>query len=375
MPRLNLTKRAVAKLVAPHPDGKQTVYWDDELRGFGVQCSGKTNQKHFIAQRDLPGEKPRRVTIGAVNTLTLNVARDRAANVLDDLRRGIDPKRKAPTFTLQAALDDYIAARPNLRPASISLYRQVERVLAPWLNRDLKAITPEMVEDRHRAIAKEIGTATANLAMRVLRIVWNFAADRTTLPPNPVLRLRRQWYDEPRRTRMVQPEELPAFYAAVCALPNPTARDYILLMLFTGMRKGEAAALRWEHVDPAQKIIRVPAELTKAKRKLEIPMSAFVHDLLVRRRAIGSVSVFIFPGPGKAGHITSALNGLAMVAEATGIYVSAHDLRRTYASVAESADISWLVMKTLITLRAETSPQVTCRFLSTGSGSRCSALR
>ena len=133
MPRLNLTKRAVAKLVAPHRDGKQTVYWDDELRGFGVQCSGKTNQKHFIAQRDLPGGKPRRVTIGAVNTLTLNVARDRAANVLDDLRRGIDPKHKAPTFTLQAALDNYIAARPNLRPASISLYRQVERVLAPWL--------------------------------------------------------------------------------------------------------------------------------------------------------------------------------------------------------------------------------------------------
>jgi integrase len=120
-------------------------------------------------------------------------------------------------------------------------------------------------------------------------------------------------------------------------------------MLFTGMRKGEAAALCWEHVDLTQKVIRVPAELTKAKRKLEIPMSALVHDLLVRRRAIGSVSKFIFPGPGKAtGHITSALNGLAMVAEATGIYVSAHDLRRTFASVAESADISWLVMKTLL---------------------------
>jgi integrase len=40
-------------------------------------------------------------------------------------------------------------------------------------------------------------------------------------------------------------------------------------MLFTGMRKGEAAALCWEHVDLTQKVIRVPAELTKAKRKLE----------------------------------------------------------------------------------------------------------
>ncbi|MDO8396408.1 MAG: tyrosine-type recombinase/integrase [Bradyrhizobium sp.] len=348
MPTFNLTQKAVAKLPAPHPNGKQTIYWCDELRGFGVQCSGKTNQRLYIAQRDLPGGKARRVTIGPVSGLALNVARQRAENVLDDLRRGVDPKYKAPTFTLQTALNNYITARPNLALASIAHYRQIERVLEAWLNRDLKEITPEMVENRHRAIAKEIGTATANVNMRTLRIVWNFAADRTTLPSNPVLRLRRQWYAEPRRTRMVQTEELPAFYSAVMALPNPTARDYVLLMLFTGMRRGEAAALCWSHVDLTQKILRVPAELTKAKRKLEIPMSDFVHDLLVKRRALGSVSDFLFPGPGATKHITSADNALAMVADATGIQVSAHDLRRTYASVAESADLSWLVMKTLL---------------------------
>ena len=49
MPSLNLTQKAITKLRAPHPDRKQTVYWDEELRGFGVQCSGKTNQKTFIA--------------------------------------------------------------------------------------------------------------------------------------------------------------------------------------------------------------------------------------------------------------------------------------------------------------------------------------
>lgn len=59
MPRLNLTQRAIAKLPAPHPDGKQTLYWDEELRGFGVQCSGKTNQKLFIAQRDVGGRTRR----------------------------------------------------------------------------------------------------------------------------------------------------------------------------------------------------------------------------------------------------------------------------------------------------------------------------
>jgi integrase len=119
-------------------------------------------------------------------------------------------------------------------------------------------------------------------------------------------------------------------------------------MLHTGMRRGEAAALRWADVDLVQKIIRVPAETTKAKRRLEFPMSTFVYDLLVARRAIGSVGDFIFPGPGATKHITSALNALAIVDEETDIRVSAHDLRRTFASVAESVDISWLVMKALL---------------------------
>ena len=55
MPTMHLTQRAIAKLAAPHPDAKQTIYWCDELHGFGVQCSGKTNQKLFIAQRDVAG--------------------------------------------------------------------------------------------------------------------------------------------------------------------------------------------------------------------------------------------------------------------------------------------------------------------------------
>ena len=42
-----------------------------------------------------------------------------------------------------------------------------------------------MVDRKHKELAKEIGPSTANLAMRVLRIVWNYAADRSTLPECP----------------------------------------------------------------------------------------------------------------------------------------------------------------------------------------------
>lgn len=355
MPQIRLTEKSIDKLKAPDPSGRQVLHWDSELRGFAVLCSGKSNSKTYIAQRDLPSGKTRRVTVGAVNEISLEVARERAANTLDDIRRGIDPKeKKAVDATLRSTLDSYLGARKDLRPASIKAYRTgVERYLEAWLDWPLRDITSEMVEERHRAIAAEIGkgerykgTTTANCAMRALRVVWNFAADRTPdLPPNPVRRLRRQWYEEPRRERMVRAEELPKFYEAVCALPNPVARDHLLLMLFTGLRLSESASLRWDDIDLTQRVIRLPATRTKAKRKLDLPMSDFIRDLFVARRALGDAT-FVFPGP--AGHITDASFPLNAVAETTGIKVSAHDLRRTFITVAESADISPLALKALV---------------------------
>jgi integrase len=162
-----------------------------------------------------------------------------------------------------------------------------------------------------------------------------------------VRRLRRQWYPEPRRERVVRSEELPKFYEAVCALPNQIARDHLLLMLFTGLRLSESASLRWEDIDLIQRIIKLPAISTKAKRALSLPMSDFVRDLLVARRAIGNAG-FVFPAPGKAGHIVDPSFSLKAVAEASGIKVSAHDLRRTYVTVAESMDISPMAIKALV---------------------------
>src|SRR5262245_52002692 len=307
MPRLKLTEKAIAKLKAPDPSGRQILHWDNELRGFAVLCSGVSNSRTYVVQRDLPNGRARRVTVGAVNEISLTVARARAADMLDDLRRGHDPKTsKKNAITLRATLEAYFAARKDLRPASIKGYRTVtEKYLTNWLDQPLRNINSEMVENRHRAIVAEIGrggrykgTTAANFAMRALRVLWNFQAERLLdLPPNPV-RLRRQWYAEPRRERIVPTDQLAKFYQAVCALANPVARDYLLFVLFTGLRRSEARSLRWEDIDLSERIIRVPAARTKSGRKLNLPMSDFVRDLLVARRALGNAG-FVFPGPGK----------------------------------------------------------------------------
>jgi integrase len=128
------------------------------------------------------------------------------------------------------------------------------------------------------------GAATANGVFRVLRALWNFAADRDdTLGRNPVGRLKDQWYPVPKREGLVKGDQLADFYRAIDALPNEVTKDYLLLLLFTGMRRGEAASLRWEDVDFGLRVIRLPAKRTKSGRKLDLPMTDFVHGLLVAR--------------------------------------------------------------------------------------------
>jgi hypothetical protein len=217
MPVVKLTVKSVEKLVAPDPSGKQVVHWDSELKGFGVLCSGVSNAKTFIAQRSLPGGKTRRVTVGAVNEITLDVARERAADTLDALRRGADPKQKKENPTLKQTMEGYFASRKDLRPATVRVYRTcVESYLKPWLDLPMRLVTRDMVEERHRAIASEVanekfnrrGQSAANLAMRVFRTLYNFLADRVPdLPPNPVRRMSRRWFAERRREKIVRSEE------------------------------------------------------------------------------------------------------------------------------------------------------------------------
>jgi integrase len=383
---IKLTKRVIDGLPAPDPSGKQRLVWDAELKGFGLLVSGVTSAKTYIAQRKLPGGLTRRVTVGSVAEIDLNRARAMAADLLNDMRHGRDPKaarRSAAQWTLRRGLEDYLKANKRIVEKTRQGYRSaVEGYLKDWLDLPLGQITPDMVEARHRKIQEGVeasrreaarkaereaiqpkhwnsspGSSTANGVMRALRAVWNHVAERAPdLPPtNPVRRLRRQWYAEPRRERMVSSDDLPRFYAAVDALgkgelrvQNRTASDFLKAALFTGLRRGELTGLRWDEVDFAARVIRLPAKRMKAGRRLDLPMSSFVRDLLVARRALGDDGPFVFAADSRSGHLEEPRAGLDPVAEATGIRVSCHDLRRVFITVAEETDISVMALKALV---------------------------
>jgi integrase len=132
------------------------------------------------------------------------------------------------------------------------------------------------------------------------------------------------------------------------SLENEIARDYLLLLLFTGLRRNEAARLRWDpEVDLRLGVIRMPARHTKNTRKLDLPMTDVVRGLFDKRDK--DTSGWVFPaGRARSGHIEEPRFALRMVKDMTGIDITPHDLRRTYVTVAESTDISPLALKALV---------------------------
>ncbi len=348
------------KAIAP-TNKDQIFYRDDQLKGFALRVTSK-GVKSFVVEKSI-GNKIRRITLGKYGALTVEQARKEAQKLLGQIAVGIDPLAERRTaklreVTLQEVMSDYLKVRKSLKPKTIYDYNRVLNIaFAIWKNQPLISITKDKVAKLHEKLGKENGEAYANLAMRVLRALFNFAAGqyedsqgRSLITDNPVKRLSqtRAWYRVERRQSFIKSHQLASWYAAVQNLQNKTLRDYLLLILFTGLRRQEAAKLTWEQVDLKSKTLTIID--TKNHQPHTLPLSDYLYTLLLSRQQ-NTTSNYVFSGTGEDGHIIEPRKQMAKVIEATGIQFTVHDLRRTFITVAESLDIATYALKRLLNHR------------------------
>jgi integrase len=161
---------------------------------------------------------------------------------------------------------------------------------------------------------------------------------------NPVKRLSqtRAWYRIERRQTFIQAHELAPWYQGVQELDNKTLQDYLLLIIFTGLRRQEAAKLRWEQVNLKAKTFTITD--TKNREAHTLPLSDFLYELLNNRKK-DSNSEYVFSGTGIGGYIIEPRRQMAKVISKSGISFTVHDLRRTFITIAESLDIPAYALK------------------------------
>lgn len=355
--QMKITKSTVDK-IKPPSDKAQTFYRDDILKGFALRITAN-GIKSFVVEK-LINHKVRRITLGRYGELTVEQARKEAQKILGKIATGIDPiaekqQLKAQAVTLLEVFEDYLKTRKALKPKTIYDYNRVmNQSFKDWQKKPLLDITKDKIAKQHSYLGKEHGEAYANLAMRLLRALFNFAAGQyedckghSLVTENPVKRLSqtRAWYRIERRQTYIKPHQLAEWYQGVTKLENTTLRDYLLFILFTGLRRQEAAKLQWEQVDLKAKMIKIVD--TKNHQDHILPISDYLCQLLMNRKP-RAINDYVFPGTGKGGYIVEPRKQMAKVTKETGISFTVHDLRRSFITIAESLDISAYAVKRLI---------------------------
>jgi integrase len=362
MPKLKLTKSGVDKLpyfqiLPDYPKKNQELFWDTELAGFGLRVTRAS--KTYIVEKRV-NRRTVRARIGRHNQIPTDKARKIAQKLIYEMTEGkdVNARKKAiqgESVTLQQAYDEFLEKR-ELKERTIWDYqRAMDISFKNWKRKRIVDVTREMVSRHYTKLGDQIGKAQANQSMRFLRSLINFAAGqyengdgKPLIKDNPVsiITQTKTWYRVERRQTIIKNHDLASWFEAVDSLSGDLVKDYLKVLLFTGLRRQEAMKLQWNQVDLKAKTLTIID--TKNRNPLTLPLGPFILKLLKGRKSNATDSPFVFPGTGKTGHLVESKYQTAQVTKESGIKFCLHDLRRVFINTAESLDISSYAVKQLV---------------------------
>ena len=330
--KINFGKRIIEAI--PTPAEGRARYKDSEHRFLYLDVfpSGK---KTFLYVR-WTGGKTHFIKIGNYPEITPSQARDKADELSRDLAQDKTPaeikaeSKHSGGDTFATVFNDYLER--HLKPET-RRWQEDERTfkiyLEPLHRRGIREIMPEDIKGLHKELTKERGEYMANRAIRLVRSTYNFAIDGGLFIPNPAAKLK--FNKEPSRDRYLDKTEMTRFFDALNTL-DPDWQDFFRLALFTGARRANLQAMKWEDIDLERKIWTIPAAEFKTGEKMQAPLIDEAIQILEKRQGKNK-SEFVFHSHGKAGHITEPKGAWKRLLEKAKIKdLRIHDLRRTLGS-------------------------------------------
>lgn len=331
MERVNFTRQKLDKLPTP-PKGKRYSYADKKINGLIIRVT-HNGHKSFHIYKKWQG-RPIRVTLGKYPDLSVENARKEAYKILGQFTTGKNPnieKQKIrQDLTLKQVFDDYLERHAKKHKKTWEYDdKQFNRYLSSWKNKRLSTITRQDIERIHKKIGDENGIYSANRLLSLLKTMFNKAVQWGWEGTNPAQGVKK--YKEKSRDRFLQPTELPKFLKALNQETSTTIKDYILILLLTGARRGNVLSMMWDEIDFKRAIWRIPE--TKNGESLDIPLVDDAVSILKRRKR-DVMSEWVFPSvTSQSGHLEEPKRVWQRVLENSGIRdLRIHDMRRTLGS-------------------------------------------
>ena len=329
-----LSNRTVEKLKVQ----KDTVFWDQELTGFGIRVY-PTGSKVYIAQARGPGG-PKRVTVGRHGVLGAEQARQRAALIIARVKAGDEPVPEpmkpsgGPTVDELARryLEEHVEIRCKPRTV-VSTRTVVNRHIVPALGKvPLTAVERSQVTELHQRLSKT--PSVANAAVSTLSQMYRLAEGWGLVPEgcNPCrsmvkypVRKRERFLTDGEFTRLGQVlDEVKTRGGA-----SGSAVTALRLLMLTGCRKREILCLRWEDVALDDNELRLPDAKTGAR---VVPLSPSAVKLLAGLPRMEG-NPWVIPGRKPGTHMSNVDQAWQAVRARAGLEdVRIHDLRHSYAS-------------------------------------------
>ena len=225
-------------------------------------------------------------------------------------------------------------------------------------SKKIKLIERREVQLLQNSIADELSISTANMAVRIIKIILNEAVNDDIIAKNPANGVK-AIKDNNKATetyhRALSNEEQAAFMQEI---KNDFYYEFIALLISTGMRSGEAAALTWNDIDYKNNVIHITNTMTYTETgelvagdtpktsagKRDIPLTDTIkHILAMQRSKMGNIismnnkNVFmsVYGGYVYNRAINAAITEALKRLEAKGTHIdhfTAHALRDTFAT-------------------------------------------
>lgn len=356
--RTKLSPTFVASAKA-EPGAERSIYWDDDLPGFGLQVTA-AGAKSFVCQYRA-GRRSRRLAIRA--TLKLGEARKEARAIIGAVAKGHDPlaerrkKEAEAENTLQSVAESYFTREGKKLRTVKERQTTLKRLVYPKLGaRQIDEIRRSEITKLLDRIEDEGGPVMADRTLAYLRKIMNWHASRSDDFNSPIVRgMARTKPAERARDKTLNDDEIRRVWRAAGEMNN-TFGPLVRFILLTAARKNEAAHMRrdeiGEHiieVDGAGRKKRkkklairawvVPASRNKGKQDHVVPLSKIAQSILGAIPAIDdSQLVFTHDGKRPIGGFSKFKAKLDQVSGVTGYTI--HDLRRTARSLMSRAGVN-----------------------------------
>jgi integrase len=204
----------------------------------------------------------------------------------------------------------------------------------------LARVTPARVEAVKLQRVQKVCRTTVDNDLATLKAFFNWCIARNLAASNPVTRVK-LFHEDNTRLRYLSREEYGRLLeAAKTVRTSPYLVEKIVLAVHTGLRRGSLFNLRWDQIDFANRVMRIPR--TKSGRPLSVPLNATaLSTLLALHEKRDEGSPYVFPhrsGPNVGKPVMDIKNGFHAALELAEIQdFTWHDLRHTFAS--------WLMMR------------------------------